>query len=168
MASRAFSMRRPSRANKYAKRLLRDMHAVFVESGADRLRSSDIIDAITKDVNSKWANWNGKKIGPTSLGLVLSEYGVSTRPTRFGDAVHRAYHRDDVMRAYRQCMQEWNMTMEEFEKALSNAAEAFTRDHIDELVAMSDDEFSDFAVKASGAVDRWILLRLCPNELATV
>src|SRR5205823_987749 len=59
-------------------RLLADIHAVFSANGAQRLKTSDLIDELCKIEESPWGDWFGKTITPQALSKLLRPFRIQT------------------------------------------------------------------------------------------
>ncbi len=61
-------------------RLLADIYAVFGSVDEQRLRTSDLIEELSKIEESPWGDWWGKQISPRALSKLLKPYRIRTMP----------------------------------------------------------------------------------------
>jgi putative DNA primase/helicase len=65
--------------------LLHDIRDAFLGEAVTKLTTVDLIKALCKDTEKRWATHNrGKEITPTQLAKRLSEYGIKSKNLRFG------------------------------------------------------------------------------------
>ena len=73
--------------------LLADIQHVFEVKRVDKISFADLIKAICDDEEAGWATYNrGKPITPRQVSKRLKEYGISSKPIRFGyDGVQKGF-----------------------------------------------------------------------------
>lgn len=83
--------------------LLRDIHAYFAETRAERIGSVDLIEHLCKDDERPWATYNrGKAISPRQVGKNLKGYGIASKDFRFsyGGGVKKGYEAGQFKEAF--------------------------------------------------------------------
>lgn len=82
--------------------LLADIQHVFESKRVDRINFADLIQALCDDDEAGWATYNrGKPITPRQVSKRLKEYGISSKPTRFGyDGVQKGFDIDQFGDAF--------------------------------------------------------------------
>lgn len=81
--------------------LLADVRDLFIERGADRLESAEIVAALVAREDRPWQESNhGKPISPAQLARLLRPFGVEPKVFRIGDKTHRGYWLDDLSDAF--------------------------------------------------------------------
>jgi hypothetical protein len=81
--------------------LLKDIRAVFSQSGRDRMPTIDILSALTKVDDSPWgAIRRGESLEARGLASRLSKYGIGSKPLRIGDEVIKGYARAQFQDAW--------------------------------------------------------------------
>jgi hypothetical protein len=83
-------------------RLLRDIREIFAESGVERIRSKDLVEALCGMADRPWpeAHRGGKPITETWLGHRLRRFGITSRNVRVGEQLAKGYARDDFSNAF--------------------------------------------------------------------
>ncbi len=77
--------------------LLIDIKAIFDDSGADRLSSKEICEALEKMEHRKWPEWrNGKPLTKTQMASLLRPFGIRPKSIRIGDKTPRGYELKDL------------------------------------------------------------------------
>lgn len=67
----------------------------------DRIRTTDLIAALTADPEKPWATWNrGKPFSPRQLAKMLGSYGIHPKTVRFGKETPKGYQRDQFVDAF--------------------------------------------------------------------
>lgn len=75
--------------------LLADIRTVFAARGVDRIRSTDLVDALVDMEDRPWPEWSkGKPLTPTQLARLLRPFGVTPGTRREGSGTFRGYQRD--------------------------------------------------------------------------
>jgi putative DNA primase/helicase len=73
--------------------LLADIKHVFESRQVDKIKTADLIAALTADEEGSWATYNrGKDITPRQLAKLLAAYGIRSRTVRFGPHTPKGYH----------------------------------------------------------------------------
>jgi hypothetical protein len=82
--------------------LLADIQHVFERKRVDKINFADLIQALCDDEEAGWATYNrGKPITPRQVSKRLKEYGISSKPTRFGyDGVQKGFDADQFSDAF--------------------------------------------------------------------
>lgn len=82
--------------------LLADIQHVFESKRVDKINFADLIQALCDDEEAGWATYNrGKPITPRQVSKRLKEYGISSKPTRFGyDGVQKGFDIDQFGDAF--------------------------------------------------------------------
>jgi hypothetical protein len=82
--------------------LLADIQQIFQVKATTRIRSTDLIQALCDDEEAGWATYNrGKPITPRQVSKRLAEYGISTKPLRFGyDGVQKGFDAEQFADAF--------------------------------------------------------------------
>jgi hypothetical protein len=83
-------------------KLIADIHAVFEEAGEHGMKTTDLIDHLSRIEESPWGDWRGKPITAHALSRLLKPYRIKTmsvwvdgetvrgyKPSQFIDAFHR-------------------------------------------------------------------------------
>jgi len=89
------SANRPAHDASTSLRLLTDIRAAFQRLGEDRLPTRQLLEELTTDETTPWAEWKGKPLSATQLAAMLRPFGVLPRDVRFGSQVLKTYHRAD-------------------------------------------------------------------------
>jgi hypothetical protein len=82
--------------------LLADIQHVFESKRVDKINFADLIQALCDDDEAGWATYNrGKPITPRQVSKRLREYGISSKPTRFGyDGVQKGFEINQFVDAF--------------------------------------------------------------------
>ena len=81
--------------------LLRDIQQLFLSSGASRITSKELCEALTSDEEGPWKTCsNGKPITPNLIGKLLRPYGVKPKTIRVGDSTLRGYDKAQLEDAF--------------------------------------------------------------------
>jgi putative DNA primase/helicase len=73
--------------------LLTDIKAAFEAKGTDKLSSESLTDFLIKLDDRPWVEWKGgRPLTKAGLGRLLSPFGISSTPIRFGLDVAKGYH----------------------------------------------------------------------------
>src|SRR5262249_26949359 len=73
--------------------LLTDIKAAFEAKGIDKLSSESLTDFLIKLDDRPWVEWKGgRPLTKAGLGRLLSPFGISSTPIRFGVDVAKGYH----------------------------------------------------------------------------
>ena len=82
--------------------LLADIQHVFERKRVDKINFADLTQALCDDEEAGWATYNrGKPITPRQVSKRLKEYGISSKPTRFGyDGVQKGFDADQFSDAF--------------------------------------------------------------------
>jgi len=76
--------------------LLADIRLVFQASGADTLRTCDLLRELCLIEGSPWCEHNrGKPLSAYGLSRILNIFDIHPRDHRFGDETRKGYLRDD-------------------------------------------------------------------------
>jgi hypothetical protein len=81
-------------------RLLRDVRAVFDESGEDRLRTVDLIEQLATIEESPWGDWYGKPITTQALSKLLHPFRIKTMSVWVDGEKGRGYKREQFANAF--------------------------------------------------------------------
>lgn len=72
--------------------LLTDIQQIFLDKNIDKIKSADLIEALTDDSESPWATYNhGRLITPRQLAKLLKAYGIQSKTVRFGHDTPKGY-----------------------------------------------------------------------------
>ena len=72
--------------------LLADIKQVFDTKQAEKIRTAELIAALTADDEQGWATYNwGKPITPRQLTKLLASYGIRSKTVRFGPHTPKGY-----------------------------------------------------------------------------
>ncbi len=74
-------------------RLLASCKRVFDSAGADRLRTSDVLEALHRLDESEWADLRGGPLNSRQLSKWLKPFGIAPKMLRFDDETARGYDR---------------------------------------------------------------------------
>lgn len=82
--------------------LLRDIQAVYNESGRDRVASADLCNLLVLLEERPWGTWkHGKPMTPVQLSRLLKPFAVTSRTIRLeGQGTARGYHLEDFADAF--------------------------------------------------------------------
>jgi Protein of unknown function (DUF3631) len=80
--------------------LLKDIHTVFENGSGDRLRTTDLIDELSKIEESPWGDWYGKPITPQALSKLLQPHRIKTMPVWVEGKTVRGYQREQFADAF--------------------------------------------------------------------
>jgi hypothetical protein len=81
--------------------LLTDIKMVFLESGRDRLKSTEITAALAQMEHRRWPEWrNGKPITPVQLARMLARFNIHPTTHRFGDRTDKGYLLDQFVESF--------------------------------------------------------------------
>jgi len=82
--------------------LLADIQHVFEIKREDKISFADLIKALCEDEEAGWATYNrGKPITPRQVSKRLKEYGINSKPIRFGyDGVQKGFDIDQFGDAF--------------------------------------------------------------------
>ena len=81
--------------------LLADIRQAFESKQVDKIRTTDLIDALTADDEQGWATYNwGKPITPRQLAKLLAGYGIRPKTVRFGPHTPKGYERSQFADAF--------------------------------------------------------------------
>jgi Protein of unknown function (DUF3631) len=81
-------------------RLLADLREVFTATGAERFRTSDLIDRLAEVEESPWGDWFGKPISAQALSKLLRPYRIKTLPVWVDGKTVRGYKREQFVEAW--------------------------------------------------------------------
>jgi hypothetical protein len=81
-------------------RLLADIRQVFDDRGDDRLRSSDLIEALAEIVDAPWGDWHGKPMTAQRIAQQLKPFRVRTREIWVENRKQRGYSRSQFEEAW--------------------------------------------------------------------
>ena len=86
--------------------LLADIQHIFESKKKDKINFADLIQALCDDEEAGWATYNrGKPITPRQVSKRLKEYGISSKPTRFGyEGVQKGFDVDQFADAFARYM----------------------------------------------------------------
>ncbi len=79
-ACRHFTLEVGTQATSLGVKLLRDLRDLFTRAGTDRMRTTDILAALTGLEESPWADLYGKPLDARRLAKELGRYGVEPGP----------------------------------------------------------------------------------------
>jgi putative DNA primase/helicase len=72
--------------------LLEDIQFVFESKQVEKLKTTDLIDALVSDEEKPWATHNrGKPLTPRQLANLLAPYGIKPKTVRFGAFTPKGY-----------------------------------------------------------------------------
>ena len=81
--------------------LLADIRQAFESKQVEKIRTTDLIDALTADDEQGWATYNwGKPITPRQLAKLLAGYGIRPKTVRFGPHTPKGYERSQFTDAF--------------------------------------------------------------------
>lgn len=84
-----------------AAELLGDVREVFEAKRADRIKTADLLEALTSDDLKPWATYNrGRPMTPRQLAKRLEEYGIRPRTQRMGFDRAKGYDIADMRDAF--------------------------------------------------------------------
>jgi hypothetical protein len=87
--------------NSYGVLLLSDIHAIFEERQADRIFTSDILEALSMMEERPWPELNrGKPITDRKLAKLLSDYKITPKSIRIDDKTAKGYKSEDFQDAF--------------------------------------------------------------------
>jgi Protein of unknown function (DUF3631)/ATPase family associated with various cellular activities (AAA) len=79
-----------------AVKLLADIQAIFKESGADKIHTEDLIEALKRREERPWAEYRqGRPITSQQVAGLLDPFGIKPKLVRIGEKVARGYRSDD-------------------------------------------------------------------------
>lgn len=82
-------------------RLLVDIHSCFEAQGAERIKSSELLDRLRGIEESPWADYRrGVPLSVSELARLLKPFEIRPRDLRFADAVRKGYERADFEDAW--------------------------------------------------------------------
>jgi hypothetical protein len=91
-------------------KLIRDIDTAFRESGEERLRTSDLIEHLSRIEESPWGDWYGKPITAQQLSKLLKPYRIRTMPVRVHGEVVRGYKLEQFTEAFRRVLGDVGVT----------------------------------------------------------
>lgn len=81
--------------------LLTDIQDIFHQKDADRISTTDLIQALVSDEEKPWRTYNrGFQITPRQLSTKLKGYGVYTKTIRIGNGTHKGYEKDQFKEVF--------------------------------------------------------------------
>jgi hypothetical protein len=84
--------------------LLADIKAAFDQAEGDVLSSDNLVNKLTAEPDSEWAEWrSGKAITQNQLARLLKPFGIAPEPVRVDGGQKRGYQRvqfEDVRARY--------------------------------------------------------------------
>jgi Protein of unknown function (DUF3631) len=80
--------------------LLADIRTIFTETGVQRFKTSELIDALGKIEESPWGDWYGKAITPQALSRLLKPYRIRTMPVWVEGRTTRGYKVEQFAEAF--------------------------------------------------------------------
>lgn len=81
--------------------LLADIQEVFETGRITRIKTTDLITALTEDEEKGWATYNrGRPLNPKQLANKLRGYGITRRALRFGYDTTKGYELDQFHEAF--------------------------------------------------------------------
>lgn len=80
--------------------LLRDIYSVFENGAGDRLKTSDLIDELSKIEESPWGDYFGKPISAQALSKLLRPHRIKTMPVKVEGQTVRGYKREQFSDAF--------------------------------------------------------------------
>jgi hypothetical protein len=81
-------------------RLLRDIRAVFDQTGADNLATETLLQHLVELDEAPWGDMRGKPLDARGLSRRLSRYEVRPRSVRIGERTPKGYNRSDFFDAW--------------------------------------------------------------------
>ncbi len=92
----------PREANSHGVVLLGDVKATFADSGADRLASGQIAEALHKIEGRPWAEWGraDKPISPNQIARLLREFKIVPDTVRIGERTPKGYYLSQFAEAF--------------------------------------------------------------------
>jgi hypothetical protein len=92
----------PPTAQEIPKLLLSDIRQIFTVSGANKMRSKELLAALWKMPNRNWAraNKNNTPISDVWLGQQLAQFGITTHTLRFEGHNNKGYLLTDFADAF--------------------------------------------------------------------
>lgn len=81
--------------------LLADIQEVFETKSVTRIKTTDLIAALTEDEEKGWATYNrGRPLNPRQLANKLRGYGITRKTLRFGYDLAKGYELDQFREAF--------------------------------------------------------------------
>lgn len=80
--------------------LLRDVQAIFRQSGKDKFCSGDLVVELIQIEGAPWGDFGGKQIDPWKIARLLKPFGIAPRLIRFDGIIKRGYVLDDFHDAF--------------------------------------------------------------------
>jgi putative DNA primase/helicase len=81
--------------------LLADIRQAFESKQVEKIRTTELIDALAADDEQGWATYNrGKPITPRQLARLLEGYGIRPKTVRFGPHTPKGYDRSQFADAF--------------------------------------------------------------------
>jgi Protein of unknown function (DUF3631) len=72
--------------------LLADIKTIFLESGSDRMRSTEITAGLVQMEHRRWPEWrNGRPITPGQMARMLDRFDIHPTTHRFGETTDKGY-----------------------------------------------------------------------------
>ena len=81
-------------------RLLAGIHAVFVDKAADRIPTSELLDALRADDEAPWDDWHGRGLRAEGLAYLLRPYGIRSHQMKIAGVNVRGFDRDQFTDAF--------------------------------------------------------------------
>ena len=90
-----------SQAVSTGNELLADIRQAFESKQVEKIRTTELIDALAADDEQGWATYNrGKPITPRQLAKLLAGYGIRPKTVRFGSHTPKGYERSQFADAF--------------------------------------------------------------------
>ena len=81
-------------------RLLAGIRAVFVDRAAERVPTSDLLEALRADDEAPWDDWHGKGLRAEGLAYLLRPYGIRSHQMKIAGVNVRGFDRDQFTDAF--------------------------------------------------------------------
>lgn len=80
--------------------LLQDLYDIFTTNGAQRLRTSDLIEELVQIEESPWGDWHGKPITAHGLSRLLRPFRIKTMAVKAEGRTVRGYKAEQFAQAF--------------------------------------------------------------------
>jgi Protein of unknown function (DUF3631) len=116
-------------------RLLADIRTVFKRNKAQRFKTADLIEHLSKIEESPWGDWHGKPISAQALSKLLRPYRIKTMPVKVEGQTVRGYKVEQFSEAFYRVLgvtRVTRVTPEFPRRAAGNASNAGNAQHAGE------------------------------------
>jgi hypothetical protein len=86
--------------DSHTAQLLRDIHSVFIASGAEAFKTADLLERLHAIEESPWGEWHAKPLSSHGLSKLLQPHRIKTMSVRIGEGVGRGYKREQFANAF--------------------------------------------------------------------